>query len=102
VSVKTWRLDDFKFKKKPTLAVLDCEASEVDALKGGEVLFKNLRLVVVEAHKDLKGVTTEKACAKLLRTYGFNVERVVHTFFTHYPVKREVNEVWLVGRRVKA
>ncbi len=56
--------------------MLDCEGSEVDALKGAEGLFRKglIREVIVETHTMTDGRSTDIETVDVLGTYGFTVE----------------------------
>jgi len=48
--VKLIKLDNFAFKLKPTVLVIDCEGYEREVLRGAEQTIPTLRLVLIETH----------------------------------------------------
>ena len=75
-SVAVARLDQVAFAEPPSVIVLDCEGSEVEALRGAEGLFKrgSIREVIVETHTLTDGRSTDRDTIDVLGAYGFAVE----------------------------
>lgn len=71
--VKLVRLGSFKFELKPTSIVMDCEASEVEALKGGSELFNkgSIRSAMIETHYLEDGSKTLDDVISIIKNYGF-------------------------------
>ncbi len=74
--VSVARLDEVAFAEPPSVIVLDCEGSEVEALKGAEGLFRrgSIRVVIVETHTLTDGRSTDTETVEVLSSYGFAVE----------------------------
>ena len=74
VKARFARLDAISFPRKPTCLVMDCEGSEVDALKGasGLLLAGTIRCVLVETHYRPDGSATLQEVVDLLERMGMN------------------------------
>lgn len=56
--VKLTKLDDFDFKRKPTVLIIDCEGFEREVLRGAEQTIPTLRLILIETHTLADGLRT--------------------------------------------
>ena len=70
------RLDSIHYAPKPTCIVMDCEGSEVDALKGASGLFdsESIRCILVETHLFSDGSSTLENVIALVRGHKLEFE----------------------------
>ena len=70
------RLDSLRYARKPSCIVMDCEGSEVDALKGATGLFDTglIHCLLIETHYFSDGSSTLESVISLVEDYGFDFE----------------------------
>jgi len=68
--VKIRRLDDFKFPKKPSALIIDCEGFEEEVLKGATETLNTVQKVLIETHKFSDGTSSETQVIPLLSNFN--------------------------------
>lgn len=76
VRVPLAKLDSMDLTPEPTSIVLDCEGSEVSALKGCGKILDNTRIVAIETHVLSDGIDTTDEVIQLLRSHDFETSIV--------------------------
>ncbi len=72
--IKIIKLDDFEFDLKPTTLIIDCEAFEIEVLKGAEKILNEIKKVLVEIHHTPDRTPTLQTVISELEDYNINTK----------------------------